>query len=79
MSVLKPKIYQKNNQLSIQMAARELRYNWFEQLRVKIKADYIAIAHNLDDKVETFFINITRGTGLKGVLMKNKMVLLLDH
>ena len=59
------KDYSKNNQLSIQMAARELRYNWFEQLRVKIKADYIAIAHNLDDKVETFFINITRGTGLK--------------
>ena len=50
------------------MAARELRYSWLENLRVKIKADYIAIAHNLDDKVETFFINITRGTGLKGVI-----------
>ena len=66
------KDYSKNNQLSIQMAARELRYNWFEQLRVKIKADYIAIAHNLDDKVETFFINITRGTGLKGVTSMKK-------
>ena len=55
------------------MAAREIRYNWFEELRLKINADYIAVAHNLDDNVETFFLNIIRGTGIRGMIsMKNK-------
>tara|TARA_B100000965_G_scaffold402618_1_gene428948 strand:- start:5447 stop:6760 length:1314 start_codon:yes stop_codon:yes gene_type:complete len=63
----------KKNKLSLQMAARELRYSWFDKLRLNIKADYIAVAHNLDDKVETFFLNIIRGTGIRGMIsMKNK-------
>ena len=65
--------YAKSHKLSHQMAAREIRYNWFEELRLKINADYIAVAHNLDDNVETFFLNIIRGTGIRGMIsMKNK-------
>lgn len=59
--------YAKQNGISIQMAARELRYNWFNQLLDETKFDYIAIAHNKNDIAETFFLNLTRGTGLKGL------------
>lgn len=59
--------FAKNNSLSIQMAARELRYNWFQELANKFKYDFIAIAHNRDDLVETLLINLSRGTGLKGL------------
>ncbi|NOQ24335.1 MAG: tRNA lysidine(34) synthetase TilS [Bacteroidales bacterium] len=52
--------------ISIQMAARELRYSWFEEIRDKYSYDYITIAHNRDDVVETFLINLTRGSGIKG-------------
>jgi len=67
------KKYAKEKKLSIQMAARELRYNWFLNLLKAEKADYIAIAHNLNDSIETFFINLSRGTGIKGLTgIKNK-------
>ena len=67
------KTYAKENKLSIQMAARELRYNWFLNLLKVEKADYIAIGHNLNDSIETFFINLSRGTGIKGLTgIKNK-------
>ena len=59
--------YALRNKLSIQMAARELRYEWFEKVRREIYADYIAIAHNQNDNIETFFINLINGTGLKGL------------
>ena len=59
--------YALRNKLSIQMAARELRYEWFEKVRREISADYIAIAHNQNDNIETFFINLINGTGLKGL------------
>ncbi len=59
--------YAESNNLSIQMAARALRYDWFEKLRVKLQYDYIAIAHNANDVVETFFINLSRGTGINGL------------
>ena len=65
------------NKLSIQMAARELRYEWFEKVRREISADYIAIAHNQNDNIETFFINLINGTGLKGlraIQNKNKFI-----
>ncbi|MBE0676594.1 MAG: tRNA lysidine(34) synthetase TilS [Bacteroidales bacterium] len=52
--------------LSIQMAARELRYTWFEELRKKHGYSVIALAHNLNDNIETFFINLIRGSGLSG-------------
>ena len=60
--------YSKENKISVQMAARELRYNWFEELRLEIQAQYILVAHHRDDDLETFFINLTRGTGIKGLL-----------
>lgn len=55
-------------QVSIQMAARTLRYNWFEELRQERKASYVLTAHHLDDQAESFLINFSRGTGLKGLL-----------
>lgn len=59
--------YAKANKLSIEMAARELRYNWFEEMRKKYQAKAIAVAHHADDKVETFLMNISRGTGIHGL------------
>ena len=58
--------YAQSNGISIQMAARELRYNWFNRLQKEHKYNYTAIAHNKDDVIETFFINLTRGSGIKG-------------
>jgi tRNA(Ile)-lysidine synthase len=55
------------NHLSIQMAARELRYTWFENIRKTQGYDYIATAHNANDSVETFFINLSRGCGADGL------------
>jgi len=59
-------IYAKENGVSIQMAARELRYNWFEKLRKTKNYDCIAVAHHKDDEIETFLINLIRGTGIAG-------------
>ena len=53
--------------ISIQMAARKLRYEWFEQLRIEKHYDLIATGHHHDDLIETFFINLLRGTGLAGL------------
>ncbi len=53
--------------LSIQMAARELRYRWFDELSNQLNIKYILTAHHLDDNLETFLINLSRGTGLKGL------------
>ncbi len=55
------------NSISIQMAARELRYTWFEEIRKQDGFDLIATAHHLDDQVETLFINLLRGTGISGL------------
>lgn len=59
--------YAKANNLSVQMAARELRYNWFEKLRNETGADYVLTGHHADDNLETFLINVLRGTGLQGL------------
>ncbi len=59
--------YAKEIGYSTQMAARELRYDWFEKIRAKNNLDYVATAHHLDDNLETFLINFSRGTGLKGL------------
>ena len=71
-------VYAKENKLSIQMAARELRYNWFEELAEQLQFDYILTAHHADDNLETFLINLTRGTGLDGLtgipVINNKLV-----
>jgi tRNA(Ile)-lysidine synthase len=63
----KTKNYAREHGLSVQMAARELRYTWFEEIRVREKFDLVAIAHNLNDNIETLLINLTRGTGLTGL------------
>ena len=53
--------------VSIEMAARDLRYAWFEELRQQLGYDKIAVAHHADDQAETFFINLLRGAGLRGL------------
>ena len=53
---------------STQMAARELRYNWFRSLCEQHHFDYVLTAHHKDDVIETFIINLTRGTGIDGLL-----------
>ncbi|NHM02586.1 tRNA lysidine(34) synthetase TilS [Flavobacterium difficile] len=57
----------KESKISIQVAARELRYQWFYQQMKENNVDFVATAHHLDDKLETFFINLSRGTGLDGL------------
>ena len=59
--------YADKNQLSTQVAARELRYNWFQKLIEKYDFDVLLTAHHADDNLETFLINLTRGTGLEGL------------
>ncbi|MBE9490264.1 MAG: tRNA lysidine(34) synthetase TilS [Bacteroidetes bacterium] len=59
--------YAKENKLSTQMAARELRYQWFNELKELLGFDYILTAHHADDNLETFLINLSRGTGLEGL------------
>ena len=59
--------YAKKNKLSIQLAARKLRYDWFEEIRSQFDYNYIATAHHQDDSIETFFINLIRGTGIAGL------------
>ena len=59
--------YAELHKVSIEMAARELRYKWFEQLRADIGAAGICVAHHRDDSVETVLMNLVRGTGLRGL------------
>ncbi len=59
--------YARLNGVSIEMAARELRYDYFEKIRLEHNYNYIATAHHLDDLIETFFLNLSRKTGIKGL------------
>lgn len=59
--------YSEDNNVSIQVAARELRYKWFYELLEMHQASSIATAHHLNDSIETFFLNLLRGTGLQGL------------
>ena len=59
--------YSKDHKISIEMAARELRYQWFEQLLVEVDAKYLATGHHGSDAIETFLLNLVRGTGIKGL------------
>lgn len=65
--------FAEKNKISIQMAARTLRYEWFNELKVKFYYNYIATAHHQNDVAETMLINLTKGTGLSGLHgIKNK-------
>jgi len=55
------------HKISVEMAARNLRYEWFEELRLEQHAQAICVAHHQDDNVETLLLNLLRGTGIKGL------------
>tara|TARA_R110000850_G_scaffold150497_1_gene273182 strand:- start:78341 stop:79663 length:1323 start_codon:yes stop_codon:yes gene_type:complete len=61
------KLYAEDTKVSTQMAARSLRYQWFDELLKITGKDFILTAHHMDDDLETFLINCSRGTGLKGL------------
>ena len=60
--------FAKDYKLSTQVAARDLRYNWFYELIEEEQFDYVLTAHHADDNIETFLINLGRGTGLDGLV-----------
>ncbi len=59
--------YSREKKISVQMAARDLRYNWFKELRDTLQFDYVFTAHHANDNLETVLINFIRGTGLEGL------------
>lgn len=59
--------YASRHHVSVEMAAREMRYDWFEQLRKERGMAVIAVAHHRDDSVETFLLNLIRGAGINGL------------
>jgi tRNA(Ile)-lysidine synthase len=61
------KVFAEKNKLSIQMAARDLRYAFFDELMTEKKFNYLLTAHHLNDNIETFFINLLRGAGMNGL------------
>jgi tRNA(Ile)-lysidine synthase len=61
------KQFAEEHNLNTQLAARKIRYDWWNELHESGEFDFVVTAHNLDDQIETFFINILRGTGMKGL------------
>lgn len=59
--------YAAEKKISVEMACRELRYEWFETQRIALGCRYLAVAHHRDDSVETVLINLIRGTGISGL------------
>ena len=59
--------YASNNKVSIEMAARELRYAWFAEIMKENRLETLVTAHHADDNLETFIINLSRGTGIEGL------------
>ena len=64
---LDAKGYASTHHVSIQMAARDLRYRWLEKMRAEFDFRYVALAHHQNDTVETMLLNLTRGTGIAGL------------
>ena len=60
-------VYSKQNAVSIQMAARHLRYSWFDKIRAQSGYEYVAVAHHQSDATETILLNLIRGTGIAGL------------
>lgn len=70
--------YAADKKISIEMAARELRYDWFEIVRRQYGAEAVAVAHHRDDSVETVLLNLIRSTGIKGltgIIPRNRNVI----
>lgn len=70
--------FAKTHKLSIQMAARDLRYEWLEKIRQSNDFQWIATAHHLNDSIETFFYNFAKGTGIRGlhgIPLKNRKII----
>lgn len=70
--------WEKLKNQSVEMAARKIRYDFFNKSCIENSIDFIATAHNFNDKVETFFLNLTRGSGidsLSSIQMKNKNII----
>ncbi len=65
------KKFKESGNFSTQMAARELRYEWFDELISEHKFKYLLTAHHLNDSLETFIINLSRGTGIEGLTGMN--------
>src|SRR5690606_5602161 len=61
------KAYKQSGNFSTQMAARDLRYNWFNELMREFQFDFLVTAHHLNDSWETFLINLSRGSGINGL------------
>ncbi|WP_235114890.1 tRNA lysidine(34) synthetase TilS [Cyclobacterium qasimii] len=59
--------YMDEMNVSLQMAARELRYNWFEELNTSLGTQGVLVAHHADDQLETVMLNLLRGTGIEGI------------
>ncbi len=60
--------YARERHVSIEMAARKLRYSWFEEMRERLEGEAIAVAHLRDDSVERVLMNLARGTGSRGMI-----------
>ena len=61
------KAFAEQNRISTQMAARQLRYDWFEELSEQHGYKYVAVAHHQNDAIETVLLNLVRGTGISGM------------
>ncbi|MBO4663659.1 MAG: tRNA lysidine(34) synthetase TilS [Bacteroidaceae bacterium] len=59
--------YSKEKGISIEMGARELRYDYFRKLKDEVGTNAIAVGHHRDDNIETLFLNLVRGTGIQGL------------
>ena len=76
--VFDTKKYSKSNKISIQMASRDLRYNWFNKIIKDNSINYLVTAHHSDDSYETIIFNLLKTTGYKGLIgiphLKNKII-----